>query len=197
MGWLGCILQHTCIQTPPPPFTHTHTGIQTPPSLCVSLLMVHLPPCFRGQLNSSIKGAELFPYQKLIQHLSPSFILGTQRTVHCVTVNAKAECVYGSMEEGVCLWEKETVCVSERSRTKKKKGIVWAWLFCVGTGEQTYGDYEADWILFSGNRVSKDVSGSSWGLHYARVRLAAIQRAAELLFYSKCCWLQLLKVYLW
>lgn len=132
------------------PLTHTHTHIQTRTHF--SLPLFSWCTCLPALQASStpIKGAELFSSRKLIQHLSPGFILGIE---DCERECKSTVCVCESRIQSV--WERDSLCFWKIKRKKK----VCAWLFCVRIWERTYGDYKADCILFSGNGVSKDSRG--------------------------------------
>lgn len=127
--------------------------------------------------STLIKGAELFSSRKLIQHLSPGFILGIQNCVLCEhECNMHSVCIAESGREWTWGFESERllVFVWDQGGKRKKERKYRVWLFCVRIWVWTYGDYKADSILFSGNGLSKGIMGID-GLILWGVRLAITQ----------------------
>lgn len=161
------------------PLTHTHTHASLP----FSLLVVHLPPCSPGQLNSYQRSWALF-FQKANPTPVSRLYTGNRGLCECECMSTV--CVWGrECNEGSVFFRKgDSLCFCEIK--SKNKEIVCAWLLCVRIWEWTYGDHKADCILFSGNGVSKDILGIDGVLFCRGVRLVATQRSREHSLYYEC-----------
>lgn len=117
MGWLSYILSLSLSRSPSlsPSHSCTHTYTCTSPrpllSWCTCL------PALQAS-SAPIKGAELFSSRKLIQHLSPGFILGIEHRVLCEHECNMRVCVCTAESGRRSIWVSKSVSFSVRSRKK-------------------------------------------------------------------------------
>lgn len=144
MGSLGCILwQHPHSSISSLPHIRTRGRAHTPATQAHadashhgSLLMVHLPPCSPGQLNSYQRSWALF-FPKANPTPVPGLYSRNRELcrvwvwMHWLSVNMgdwKTECVFERRGPFVSL------------RDQEQKEIVCTWIFCARIWEQTYRD---------------------------------------------------------